>query len=99
MAAEDGRTWPEWMKDFLIAGPLGVLTLYETWSPLLEIADHWGEGRYEYAVPLTIFATIQALAVAVIAAVVFRKLRNSCGWWRRRHGRDHPHQVNGPDRV
>ena len=67
-----------------------MLTLYETWSPLLEIADHWGEGRYEYAIPMTIFAVILALEVAVIAAVVFRKLRN---WWRPRCGGDYSYEM------
>ena len=87
------------MKDFLVAGPLGMLTLYQTWSPLLEIADHWREGRYEYAIPLTIFAVVLALAVAVMTALLFRKLRNKCGWWQRRSGGDHSHQVSGPNIV
>ena len=91
---------PELMKDFLIAGPLGMLTLYQTWSPLLEIADHWREGRYEYAITLTIFAVVLALAVVAIVAAVFRKLRNRCGWWRPRSGGDHSYElVNISDRV
>ena len=52
-----------------------MLTVHETWSPLLEIAHHWSEDRHEDAISLTIFAVILALAVAIIVAVVFRKLR------------------------
>ena len=48
-----------------------MLTVYEAWSPLLEIAHHWSEGRHGDAISLTIFAVILALAVAIIVAVVF----------------------------
>ena len=99
-AAEGGRTAavdecavPDLMKDYLIGGPLGMLTLYLTWSPLLKIGDHWSEGRYEYAIPLTIFAIILATAVAATAVVVFRELRNRFEWWRPRSGRRYSYEM------
>ena len=89
----------ELMTNFSIAGPLGMYTLYETWSPLFEIADYWREGRYGHAIVLTIFAIGLALAVVFMVTVVLRKLRNRCGWWRPRSGRDGYEMVNMSDRV
>ena len=89
----------ELMTNVLIAGPLGMYTLYEAWSPLFEIADHWREGRYAYAILLAIFAIVLAVAVVVMVSVVLRKLRNRCWWWRPRSGRDGYEMVSVSDRV
>ena len=80
---ESTEVWstPEWLKDGLVAGPAGALTLYETWSPLLKVADHWREGAFEEAIPLTIFAVFLAAAVFWLAFVGFRRLRLKRGWW------------------
>lgn len=77
---------PEWLKDAIITGPAGAIALYETWTPLFKLVDHWREGALEEAIPLTVFAILLAAAVVWLAGVVFRKLRFKYGWWPpRRH--------------
>ena len=90
----------ELIANFVTAGPLGMYTLYETWSPLFEIPGHWREGRYADAIILTILAVGLVLVVFVMVAVGLRKLRNRYGGWRLRSGRYYSYEmVNMSDIV
>ena len=74
------RSMPEWLKDALVAGPAGALTLYGTWSPLLKVADHWREGALEKAFPLTLFVFFLAGVMIWLVFAGFRRLRQNRGW-------------------
>lgn len=77
---DEGWNLPEWLKDAIVAGPAGAIALYESWSPVFQVADRWREGAYEKAIPLTIFVVLLAAAVVRSTALLFRKLRLKYRW-------------------